>query len=95
MVEMPLRQAHRNLLYDTLWWRHCIARARTSLVPSHVSYVDASTWVHNEALFADPLHSTIWIAARFGQRLGRLLGPKPANLSAHPAAAFETGSSRP
>ncbi len=83
VIEMPMRRAHRQLFYDTAWWPRYIAHIRNLLAPYHVIYVDASNWIQDDSLFDDPLHLSLPGAAQFSQRLGSLLGPNCANLSAH------------
>jgi hypothetical protein len=95
VVEMPMRQAHRKLFYDTTWWPLYVEHIRNLLAPYHVIYVDASGWFQDDSPFDDPLHLSAGGAAQFSRRLGSLLKPNFQNLSAHSAAASEPGSSRP
>jgi len=95
VIEMPMPGAHRTLFYDTVWWSQYVLHIRNLLAPYHVIYVDASSWIQDDSLFDDPLHLSARGAAQFSQRLGRLLGPNSANLSAHSAAASVPRSSRP
>jgi hypothetical protein len=82
VVEMPMRQAHRRLFYDTDWWPQYVSHVRGLLAPYRVTYVDASHWIQDDSLFDDPLHLSARGAAQFSQRLGSLLGPGPTDLSA-------------
>lgn len=83
VVEMPMRRAHRSLFYDTSAWNQYVAHLRTLLAPYRVTFIDASQWVNDDSLFADPLHLSEQGAAQFSQRLGSLLGPDMVRLSAH------------
>jgi hypothetical protein len=87
VVEMPMRRAHRNLFYDTTWWAQYVGHIRTLLEPYGVVYVDASHWIDDDSLFADPLHLSEQGAAQFSQRLGSLLAPDITRLSAQSAVS--------
>jgi hypothetical protein len=96
VVEMPMRRAHRKLFYDTPWWPQYVAHVRTLLAPYGVIYIDASQWIEDDSLFADPLHLSEEGAAQFSQRLGSLLGPDVTRLSAAQAVTSPSPrSSRP
>lgn len=88
VVEMPMRRAHRKLFYDTPWWPQYVAHVRTLLAPYGVIYIDASQWIEDDSLFADPLHLSEQGAAQFSQRLGSLLGPDMTRLSTAQAVTF-------
>jgi hypothetical protein len=75
VVEMPMRTAHRHLFYDTTWWSQYVAHIRGLLGPFAATFVDASQWVEDDSLFADPLHLSERGAAEFSRRLGSLFGP--------------------
>ena len=83
VVEMSMRQTHRQLFYDTAGWTQYLAHIRNLLAPYHVIYVDASSWIEKDSLFEDPLHLSPSGAAQFSERLGSLLGPNPAIAAAH------------
>jgi hypothetical protein len=95
VVEMPMRQAHRTLFYDTPSWNQYVAHIRNLLVSFGATFVDASRWVENDSLFADPLHLSDEGAAQFSHRLGNLLGPEVVRLSVNSAASTPPRSARP
>ena|ERR1700722_1683370 len=95
LVEMPMRGAHRNLFYDTACWPRYVAHVRNMLAPYNVIYVDASNWIQDDSLFADPLHLSATGAAQFSKRLGSLFGSNSPNLSVHPAVAPGAGGTLP
>jgi|SRR5271166_432386 len=94
IVEMPMRQTHRRLFYDTAGWSQYVAHIRNLLTPHHAIYIDASHWIQDDSLFDDPLHLSPKGAAQFSQRLGSLLGPNSPNFAGH-AASPEPGSFLP
>jgi hypothetical protein len=81
VVEMPMRQAHRRLFYDTPWWNQYVAHIRDLLPPFNLTFVDASRWIENDSLFADPLHLSDEGAAQFSRLLGKALAPDVGRLS--------------
>jgi hypothetical protein len=95
IVEMPMRGAHRKLFYDTACWPRYVAHVRNMLVSYDVVYVDASNWIQDDSLFADPLHLSPTGAAQFSKRLGSLFGASSPNLSVHPAVASGAGGTIP
>jgi hypothetical protein len=95
VVEMPMRGEHRRLFYDTPWWSQYVSHIRNLLVPFNASYVDASDWIQDDALFDDPLHLSTRGAAQFSQRLGRLLGSLPPHLTTDSTGTPVPGRSRP
>jgi hypothetical protein len=94
VVEMPMRQTHRELFYDTPWWRDYVAQLRVLLAPYRVMFVDASDWA-NDSLFADSLHLTNRGAAQFSQHLGTSLAGDLLSVFVHSAVPPEPKSSRP
>jgi len=90
-----MRGAHRNLFYDAVCWPQYVAHVRELLAPYNVIYVDASTWIQDDSLFADPLHLSASGAAQFSERLGILLGPNSQNLSVNSTVASESGGTGP
>jgi len=81
VIEMPMRGAHRNLFYDVACWKKYVAHIRDLLAPYQVTYVDASAWIQDDSLFADPLHLSPSGAVQFSKRLASLLEPDSPNLS--------------
>jgi hypothetical protein len=92
VIEMPMRQAHRNLFYDTPWWNLYVAHIRKLLIPLGVSFVDASRWIEDDSLFADPLHLSDEGAVQFSQRLGGLLAPDVARFRMPSSSRIEPWS---
>jgi hypothetical protein len=82
VVKMPMRQAHRDLPCDTMWWLQFVARIRNLLASYQVVYIDAIMWSQRAPFFEDSLHLFLQDTEQFGQRADRLLGPDSANLSA-------------
>jgi hypothetical protein len=82
LVEMPMRGAHRSLFYDTAWWSAYVEHVRDLLAPYQVTFVDASHWISDDSLFADPLHLNDGGATEFSQKLGAYFrsGPVPVSV---------------
>jgi hypothetical protein len=95
VVEIPMRQAHRSLFYDTPWWNQYVAHIRDLLLPFDVTFIDASRWIENDSLFADPLHLSDEGAAQFSRQLGNLLGPDALRPSARLSAVMPPRSAHP
>ena len=95
VVEMPMREQHRRLFYDTPGWSQYTSHIRNLLAQFNVIYVDASDWIQEDALFDDPLHLSTRGAAQFSQRLGRLLGSLPPHLATDSTGTPVPGRSRP
>jgi hypothetical protein len=76
VIEMPMRQSHRNLFYYTQSWREYVAHLRELLDPYNVTFVDASDWMKDDSLFTDSLHLSTMGAVILSQRIGKLLGPE-------------------
>lgn len=73
VVEMPMRQAHRRMFYDTSWWEQYVAHVRTLLAAFPVTFIDASHWIRDDSQFDDPLHLGKSGAEEFSRRLGEEL----------------------
>jgi hypothetical protein len=95
VVEMPMRQAHRSLFYDTRWWNQYVAHIRDLLLSFDVTFIDASRWIENDSFFADPLHLSDEGAVQFSHRLGNLLAPDLGRLSARSAFVAQSRSAQP
>ena len=85
VVEMPMRQAHRSQFYDTACWSQYVTRIGSLLEPYRAGFIDASAWIQDDSLFADPLHLSAAGAEQFSRRLGSTLDPKSVNLELAPA----------
>jgi hypothetical protein len=94
-VELPMHQAYCTQFCNTMWWLRYAAHICNLLAPHHVIYVDANILIPSDSLVHDPVHLSVECAAQFIPRLGSLLGPDTAVLSAHSAAAPTQGSPRP
>jgi hypothetical protein len=70
IVEMPMRQRHRVLFYDTGCWPDYVAHVRSLLGNDRVNFIDASAWIEDESLFKDLLHLSPAGAEQFSRRLG-------------------------
>jgi hypothetical protein len=70
VVEMPMRTYHRQRFYDTAWWPLYVAHLRTLLSRYGAAYIDASNWIEDDSLFADPIHLSPRGAVEFSRKLG-------------------------
>lgn len=95
VVEMPMRATHRHLFYDTTWWAQYADHLRALLTPYSPTFVDASDWIEDDSLFADPLHLSEQGAAEFSRRLGSLLGPDLVRMPPQSAALFSPRGDHP
>jgi hypothetical protein len=75
VVEMPMRTYHRRRFYDTAQWRLYVAHVRSVLSRYGVTYVDASNWIEDDSLFADPVHLSTQGAVEFSRKLASVLVP--------------------
>jgi hypothetical protein len=69
IVEMPMRQRHRALFYDTGCWNEYVTHLRSLLGNDRVNFIDASAWIEDEGLYKDALHLSVAGAEQFSRRL--------------------------
>jgi hypothetical protein len=69
-VEMPMRPAHVTRFYETPAWRQYRDHVSAIVESKGVRYVNASNWISDSSLFADPLHLGQEGATQFSLRLG-------------------------
>jgi hypothetical protein len=93
VAEIPMRQVHRNLPYETRWWLRYVAQMCNLLAPYYVLYIDANSCIQDLSFFDDPHHLSAREVVHLKQRLGILLGPSTVDLSSQ-STAYQEGSAR-
>jgi hypothetical protein len=93
VAEIPMRQVHRNLPYETRCWPRYVAQMCNLHAPYYVLYIDANSWIQGLSFFDDPHHLSAAGVVQLKQRLGILLGPSTVDLSLQ-SAAYLQGSAR-
>jgi hypothetical protein len=72
-VEMPMPPAHVASFYDTPAWPKYRDHVHSLLAGMGVTFIDASHWMPDESMFADPLHLSWEGSKQFSVRLGETL----------------------
>jgi hypothetical protein len=88
-VEMPMVPDHVREFYQRPEWLRYREHVQQILAPRGVSYVDASDWIADGALYLDHIHLGPEGAAQFSARLGEYLNivisaPPPGKPSSAP-----------
>jgi hypothetical protein len=73
VVEMPMPPLHLKQFYDQPIWEKFRMKTRLALEGSGATYLNASAWIPDDALFADHLHLSDEGARQFSQLLARQL----------------------
>ena len=73
VVEMPMHPDHVRRFYSEPVWRTFRARTRAAVESAGAAYLDASAWIPDGHLFADPLHLSKEGGIQFSRLLARRL----------------------
>ena len=73
VVEMPMHPTHLTRYYTSQSWRRFRQRTLEAVEHFGADYIDASHWVPDSVLFADPLHLSAEGARDFSDRLAEFL----------------------